>query len=475
MIIILFLTFLSCSLIKFNEAFRLGILNKPPKTYGFLPPSEYLSSCRAISSFRLQLNVQEIVHTIINAPSTRKRVLLAISLKAASIAIATYLLWKVISKGYSKTYNSIEPVSSKLKRAKNTKTTLIPDSALFEIESSTDTRKVFSYFNETYIRPGNQKDVIGLSKNSKLSINEDVNEKKVTFEQMLQRAKTKLKISWTPHTMIQNPQPSNITVTALLTPVPIKINGSSQIPIAADDVMSAESATEEGVDNSSEEQPPEVDSIIDAVVVTDMRQEPEENPVVTPEILSPDIEIPDVIEVVEVVRVTAVEVPVTTTPSFEAEYSEVEEDTEAISSHEPEGIVHTTELMSLATSKRLKEAEILEDIGAASALLTGLIISCFLGPKVGIALVATSGLLKKKADTDISGGSKTVMQLFGRAIFESAKLLLSALNGGSGGSGTVTTATDPAGPAEEGTGAKYSGHEWTETDTHHVFRDENNQ
>jgi transposase len=89
--------------------------------------------------------VQEIVHTIINAPSTRKRVLLAISLKAASIAIATYLLWKVISKGYSKTYNSIEPVSSKLKRAKNTKTILITYSGGGNVNYSISTNFVVSF------------------------------------------------------------------------------------------------------------------------------------------------------------------------------------------------------------------------------------------------------------------------------------------------------------------------------------------
>ena len=476
-IFVLLAAFLSSALIKNNNAFpvvitplRLGILSKPHKrVYGyFLPSSEYLRS-QAISSLRLHLDLN-----VFNTPSNRNRFLFVITFKAASLAITTYLIWKLLNsllntiiKGYLKSSDkAIVSASETVKQIKTTKKTSIPDSTIFEVESNTDSRKVFSYFNETYIRPGNQKDIIGigLSQNSKVSIQEDLNEKRVTFEQMLQRAKTKLKLSWTPHAMIQGPQTSNITATALLTPVPIKTNLGPPISIAPENAKGSELSTEK-MDKSFEDQPVEVDSIIDAVFVADTREEAEEDPVVTSEILSQEVEIiPYVVEVVEVVEDrVAVEV---TTPSYEAVYSEVAEDTEVISNYEPEDIissantVHSTELMSLATSKRLKEAEILEDIGAASALLTALIISCFLGPKVGIALVATSGLLKKKADTDIAGGSKTVMQLFGRAIFESAKLLLNALNGGGS---SVTTANEP--PAEEDTNAKFVGQESSETDT----------
>ena len=460
-LVCLLLIFFSCTVIKNYEAFLLpprskplGTLYKTYKSGCSFPTRPKLSQTQAIHSSRLSLNFQEVVHSLVNFLSTRKSILFVISAKAASLAIAAYLIWKSISKGLSKSAQEKEPVLVKEQRAKPTiKKT--PDSTIFEVESTTtDNRKVFSYFNETYIRQSNQKDIIGLSKNPKFSMKEDINEKKVTFEQMLQRAKTKLRLSWTPHAMIQSSQSSNSPATVS---VPINIDVSPIHITPADNVKSE--STFEKLDGPSEQQT-EVDSIVDAVVTADALFEVEETMVITPEILLPGIEIPTWIEVVDDSEMQEAAIP-----NEEAIYSQLEEvPEEVIPTYKPEVIidtsaddtVYTTELMSLTKSKKLKEAEILEDVGAASALLTGLILSCFFGPKVGIALVATSGLLKKKADTDVEGGSKTIMQLFGRAIFESAKLLLNALNTGKG---SVAAAA-----AEPDTDEKFDGQELPETD-----------
>eukprot|EP00597_Dinobryon_sp_UTEXLB2267_P000062 CAMPEP_0170057384 /NCGR_PEP_ID=MMETSP0019_2-20121128/408_1 /TAXON_ID=98059 /ORGANISM="Dinobryon sp., Strain UTEXLB2267" /LENGTH=439 /DNA_ID=CAMNT_0010262073 /DNA_START=1243 /DNA_END=2562 /DNA_ORIENTATION=- len=82
-----------------------------------------------------------------------------------------------------------------------------------------------------------------------------------------------------------------------------------------------------------------------------------------------------------------------------------------------------TELMSLQMAKKIKEAEIAEDIGAASALLAGLVISTLLGPTVGFALAATSGMIKKRADETAPDGSKRVIRTLGKAVIETAKLV----------------------------------------------------
>ena len=287
------------------------------------------------------------------------------------------------------------------------------------LEIPSVTPKVYSYFNETYIRASRvTKSAVNPPRNQQV---ESVKEKKVVFDQLLQRAKQPkpLQPLWTPNVMIRPPN-------------------SSVILSASHASNSTTYLTESDPEENAKIIPFEDEgTLINDVILQEEIIEADE--IVEEEGEGEIFEGKDEITF-ESVHSTSdtsalLEEQITESESVAADSDQISVVSEVVDAEVLAAEKADAALMSLQISRKLKNSEIAEDIGAASALLAGLVISVALGPTVGLALAATSGLIKKRADAVVPGGSKRVIESLGVAVIETAKLVNTVTE-------TVTTALD---------------------------------